>query len=159
MSDFTREIKIYPSYDYRDEPGDQRGAHGADMVLILRGPLGVIAAKISTGWMAFPLAGSFIPGREQRRRSGPGLDAGGWDIYPSGSYVGYHTLHRGRSYDSETASCEYLGGETCYGDGSYTASDEVLRRLVAGGSDLAFEHLEQLYQVWIAAPESGGDGS
>lgn len=150
MSEFTREIKIYPSYDHRDEPDDQRGAQGCDLMLILRGPLGAIAARISTGWMADPLVGRYVRGAGKQRRLGkPGVDAGVADCYPSGTYVGSHYLKRRGEYDVRKEECEYLNGAECYGDGSYVAADEVLLKLTTGGSDAAFEHLEHLYQVWI----------
>ena len=150
MTEFTREIKVYASYDHRDEPNDQRGAHGAELVLILRGPLGAIAARISTGWVSQPLAGSYVPGRgKQLRRDKPGVDNGLTDIYPSGSYVGAHS-YEPRQHFEQDGPCDWLGAAVCYGDGSYMASDKVLELLVAGGSDAAFEHLESLYQSWIA---------
>ena len=147
--DFTREIKIYPGYDHRDDPDGQRGAHGCDLVLILRGEAGAIAAQISTGWMAQPLEGGFRPGGEQRRRRKPGLDYGGWDNYPSGSYVGAHCTQPRQYNERRSDECEWLGGVPCYGDGSYTASDKVLHLLVTGGDGAAFKHLEHLYHEWI----------
>lgn len=158
MTDLTREIRITPSYDHRDEPGDRRGAHGCDLILVLRGPLGVITAKISTGWMTNPLAGRLIHGApRQRRWEKPGVDAQVWDRYPSGSYVGVHSPSRRAGWWTQTGPCNYLGVETCYGDGSYTAADEILALITTGGSDAAFERLTAFYQSWLVNPGATTD--
>lgn len=149
MTDFAREIKVTASYDHRDEPDSQRGAHGAELVLILRGPLGAIAARIMTGWMTHPLTASYVSGHEQERRRKPGVDNSVIDVYPSGAYVGSHT-YVPREFSDANGPCDWLGTAVCYGDGSYTAADEILELLVSGGSDAAFERLEELYQSWIA---------
>jgi hypothetical protein len=149
MTEFTREIKVNASYDYRDEPADPRGAHGAELVLILRGPLGAIAAKIMTGWMAAPLVDRFVPGREQERRHKPGVDGGLTDIYPSGAYVGCHS-YLPREGLEEGGPCDWLETAACYCGVSYSRADRTLERLVIGGSDAAFEDLETLYESWIA---------
>lgn len=148
--EFTREIKIMSSYDYRDDPNDLRGAHGSDINLILRGPLGAISAKISTGWVSAPLTGHYRHGAgAQERSSRPGVDWGVRDVYPSGSYVGSHS-YLPREASDASGPCTWLGAAVCYGDGSYTGADEILELLVAGGSDAVFARLEELYQSWIA---------
>ncbi len=150
MTEFTREIKVTASYDHRDDPSDQRGAHGAELVLILRGPLGAIAAKIMTGWMSAPLIGHYRHGfGAQQRAAKPGVDNSVPDVYPNGAYVGSHS-YLPREYSSQNGPCDWLGTAVCYSDGSYTAADKVLELLVSGGSDAAFEHLETLYSSWIA---------
>lgn len=158
MNGFTREMEIYPSYDYRDNPDDGRGAHGCDLMLILRGDLGVITARISTGWMERPLTGEFSPGRAQFRRPQPGVDHRVMNIYPSGSYVGTHTPAQRYAYDLQQNACEYLDGAPCWGDGSYTEASAILRLLVTGGSDAAFGRLEALYQAWIVERPEQEDG-
>lgn len=146
---FTREIRITPAYDYRDELPGNRGAHGAELVLVLRGPLGAITANIMTGWMPAPLTGSFIRGRTQDRAQKPGVDAGLQDAYPSGASVAAHCPVRRQHYFDDNGPCDILGTEACYGDGSFSMANEVLKLLVTGGSDAAFDHLETLYQSWI----------
>lgn len=149
MTAFTREIRVLPGYDHRDEPGDNRGAHGAEIVLILRGPRGAIAAKISTGWVSRPLAGNYAHGRgEQARRGKPGVDSTLATIYPSGSYVGAHSYEPREGFEKD-GPCDWLGSAVCYGTGGFMASDKVVEILVAEGSDAAFEHLESLYRSWI----------
>lgn len=149
MSDFTREIKFTAGYDYRDEPDGRRGAHGTDLWLALRGPLGAICARISTGWMLRPLADSRVVwGQPQERRSKPGCDGDGRHN-PSGAYVGAHSYLPRDGFSDDHGSCGWLGGADCYETGGFTEADRVLEALVSGGSDAAFEHLEGLYRSWI----------
>ena len=137
--DFTREIRILPSYDHRHEPDDQCGAHGADIIFILRADLGAVTARISTGWVAHPLAGTMTAATSPlaARRPKPGVDAPLWDIYPSGVYVGAHSLVRREGSVSEEA-CDLLPGGKCWGTGGYMIADEVLMTLVTMGSDGAW---------------------
>ncbi len=160
MTGFTREIQIKPSYDYRDDPTSRRGAHGAALLLILRGPLGIIAAEISTGWMLRPLAGHrVVHGGPQVRRDRPGADSDGRS-YPSGAYVGSHTAQRIGGDDENGGHCTLLDSDVCYGDGSYLAADEILELVVSGGSDAAFERMESMYRSWIAdRAETAGAGT
>lgn len=159
MSDeFTQKILVTPQYDHRDGPGN-RGAHGCELVLILRGPLGAIAARLMTGWMSKPLTGHFRPGGPNQRALHVGVDRLLADGYLSGAYVGAHSYERRWAYMDETHSCDWLDGASCYGDGSYTAADEVLSILVAKGSDAAFDHLATLYQAWIVDRPIEGDRS
>lgn len=149
--EFTHEIKILPSYDHRDDPNDHRGAGGAELVLILRGPLGAIVAKVNTGWVTRPLIGHYMPGlKRQNRRDKPGVDARLTDVYPSGAYVGSHSYVPRDNCTDANGPCDWLGGAVCYGDGSYTMADEILRLLIEQGSDAVFTRLEELYRSWIA---------
>lgn len=147
MTAFTREIRISPGYDYRDEPDDRRGAAGASLLLILRGPAGAITCAFDTGWMTAPLTGRFIPGQAQARADQPGTDHTTADLFPSARYVGTHCPSPGIGREPQ-GDCDIIGGP-CWGDGSYSISDSVLQALVAGGSDAAFARLEELYRDWI----------
>ena len=159
MTEFTREMKISPGYDHRDEPGAHRGAHGCDLWLALRGPDGAIAARISTGWMSNPLAGRLIPGAgEQRRRGKPGLDFGSADSYPSGGFVGAHSLELREGFSPDAEACGWIDGAPCYIQGGFLIADEILKLLTTGGSDAAFERLGELYQAWIVDAPLVADG-
>lgn len=147
--DFKREIKILPAYDYRDEPGDQRGAGGARMIFILRGPLGAISASINTGWVARPLLGRWIQGGNNQRADRPGVDRTLADLYPSGDYVGAHSPVCREGFDESPGACDWLDSAECYISGSYLAAKTVLETLVTGGSDAVWEHLAELYHGWI----------
>jgi hypothetical protein len=150
VSSFTREVKALASYDHRDEPGSRLGAHGVDLVFILRGELGAITASISTGWMAKPLAHAMArPAGLNERLDKPGVDRGLRDLYPSGRYVGSHSLVNRSEYMTGPTACDWLDGAPCYDDGSFTAGGEVMELLVTGGSDAVFERLERYYQALI----------
>lgn len=148
--DFTREIKILPAYDYRDEPGDQRGAGGVRMIFVLLGPLGAISASLNTGWVARPLLRPWNRGGNNERAGRPGVDRTLVDIYPSGDYVGAHSPVCREGFDVFADECDWLPGGFCHVSGSYLAAKNVLEILVTGGSDAVWEHLSALHQEWIA---------
>lgn len=149
-TDFTREVKILPAYDYRDESGDQRGAGGTRMIFILRGPSGAIGASVNTGWVARPLLHHWVQGGNNQRADRPGVDRTLADLYPSGDYVGAHSFVCREGFDESPGACDWLDSGECYISGSYLAAKEVLGLLVTGGSDAVWEHLTKLHQEWIA---------
>ena len=151
-TEFTREIHMRPSYDHRDEPADQRGAHGVDIVFTLRGPLGAIVGEISTGWMSRPLVGRHTRGAgTQDRSSGPGVDRGVADLYPTGRVISLHAAEQRRDYWIQSPDCDVLGTGPCWNDGSYSIADGLLKALVAEGSDGAWRFLQELYYDWLPA--------
>ena len=145
---FTRRIRVFAGYDHRDDPAGQRGAHGAELVLILRGELGAVSARVMTGWLPSPLAAVFRPGLIQARRDKPGVDAGVVDEYPIGGFVGAHSFEP-REGLSADGPCDWLESAACWSDGSYASGDRVLELLVSGGDEAAFGYLAELYQTWI----------
>lgn len=148
---FETSMHVEAGFDHRDEPGDQRGATGAKLVLTLKGPQGAIVAFINTGWMRRPLkSAGVVRGIKQPRRDRPGVDRGVIDIYPSGGYVASHcaTPHEGEE-DSAYGPCSLLGTDVCYGTTGYTTADEILDLLVEEGSDAAFARMAEIYQSWI----------
>jgi hypothetical protein len=161
MPDFEREIKITASYDQRHEPDDQHGAHGADLFFILRGELGAVTARLSTGWVAHPLAGHLSPATVplKARLPKPGVDAPLRDIYPSGAGVFAHSIAERQNSASED-TCDILPGGKCWCTGGYLIADEVLKTLVTMGSDGVWHQLESYYQEWIADEpvKEPGDG-
>lgn len=148
MTGFRREIKVRPAYDYRHDPKDGRGAHGAEIQLILTGDEGAITAAIMTGWVMRPLkaSGSFSLAS---RMSKPGVDLPLADCYPSAGLVSAHSALRRENYLDGDQECDLLPGGRCYGDGSYTAGDVILAALIEKGSDGAFAELEGYYAAWI----------
>lgn len=157
MSDLEHYIRAYAGYDYRDEPDDQRGAHGLDLMIITKGPLGAVTCKIGTGWMLRPLAHGIVGRGPQERRDKPGVDrtlAGG----PSGFGVASHSLTQDRDWWSETGPCEILEAATCWGETGYLVSDSVVEALVAGGDVAAFARLDELYAAWLGPEGEASDG-
>lgn len=150
MSDFQREIRFCAGYDYRDDPKDQRGAHGAELHFILRGPLGAISAVVSTGWMLRPLTGRYMRhDGPQDRRDKPGVDGRLNDCFPRGAYILSHALVQRQDWWSGPSDCDILGGK-CYGDIGYTVSDTFLDRLLRDGEEGAFAFLAELHDAWLS---------
>lgn len=155
MSDFTREIRALPSYDYRDDRADQRGCCGVRLFFILQGPEGVITWELLTGLMHRPIAESdqswsIFSGRAPRRATRPGADKGKdhWTAGPVHSHVPSKTQEHLRGPEK----CDFLG--ECFGDSGYLVGDGVLEALTLGGSDGAFEHLEGIYRAWVLGEET-----
>jgi hypothetical protein len=153
MTDLEHSIRAYAGYDYRDEPHDDRGAHGLDLMLITKGPLGAITCRISTGWMLRPLVLGMVRGDPQKRRKKPGVDGRTADLWPSGSGVTSHSLTKERDYWSEIGPCDVLGVEACWGDTGYVVADEVLWSLIFGGDEAAFAKLDEFYTSWLGPEE------
>lgn len=156
LAGFTTRIEIKPSYDYRDDPNDQRGAHGCEMHLILAGPEGVLIGRISTGWVARPLAAHLGAIRPPLRRDRPGMDAPLSDCYPTGSGIFAHSSTARNGWEASESACCYLPDvEQCWITGGYMISDTLLVKLVEGGDQAAFEFLAELYRDWFAGkPEA-----
>lgn len=149
--EFTTKMVLKAGYDHRDETdeGRLRGCHGADLELVLIGPLGAITTTISTGWMHRPVEGRVIWGQKQRRRNKPGLDTLSWDSYPSGAVVASHWRKPVSEYDTASGyDCPWLDGAQCFGSGGYLIADEVLDILISQGDDAAYERMAAIYADW-----------
>ena len=148
-----REVKFRKAYDYRDEPGDGRGAGGVLIQFVLHlGSDEAMVATVATGWVPEPLAGVFIPGQRQQRRTNPGVDARLYDCYPSGSHISIHSRTQRKPWWVQSNECDALGG-TCFNDAGYAVADDFLRILVADGDEAAWAYLESLHQEWVAAED------
>lgn len=149
LDGFTTRIEIKSGYDYRDDPNDQYGAHGAELHLILTGPLGVIVARISTGWMSAPIVGPYIRGGKQVRSSKPGMDDGLIGVYPSGNDVLAHSPTAREHWNPNGGECPYTGDSYCWTTGGLLVANDVLAKLIAGGDKAAFEFLAECYAEWF----------
>jgi hypothetical protein len=151
MNGFTRQIRIRDGYDYRDDPKEQRGAHGMEIQFILRGPLGAITTAIGTGWMARPLRGSYNRGMgPQNRYDRPGVDGRLSDHFPTSQGIGSHCLEQRREYWFGPQDCDVIGGQ-CYGDHGYMVGDTFLAKLLGEGQEVAWAFLEELHNDWLVA--------
>lgn len=158
LAGLATRIEIHPGYDYRDDPNDTRGCHGASLWLVLTGDRGAIVTEISLGWMEQPLSGPFVPGGPQRRRVAPGIDFTLQDSYPSGCQVVGHARQPHGNAVLEHGECKWLGGAACWDGGAgFGVSDDVLAALVAGGDRAAFEFMAGLYEKWLPAGEGGAE--
>lgn len=154
-SEFRREVKFYPSYDYRDDPDDQRGAGGATLTFILRGPLGAISADVQTYWMLRPHIGAtpaLYATKPLERGAKPGIDLSLRDASPSGRSVSSHCAEPLKDWWIGPQDCPILG-VPCYGDTGYMVADQFLEALVGGGDDAAWQWLEECYAEWLGAEQ------
>jgi hypothetical protein len=150
LAGFTTRIEIKACYDYRDDPKDQRGAHGSELHLILACPGGAVIGRIGTGWVTRPLAGPLGAIRPPARRDRPGVDATLHDCYPSGSGIFAHSSTPRDGWEEGDQACCYLGTDKCWVTGGYMISDTLLTKLVEGGDRAAFEFMAELYRDWFA---------
>ena len=154
-TDFTREVKFYPSYDYRDDPDDQRGCGGATFSFILRGPLGAISADVNTYWMLRPHIGAtpaLYATKPLQRATKPGLDRSMTSNSPTGRMISSHCAEPLKDWWIGPQDCPILG-VPCYGDSGYMIADRFVELLVGGGDEPAWEYLEECYVEWLA-PEA-----
>ena len=151
--EFTREVKFYPSYDYRDDPDDQRGCGGATFSFILRGPLGAISADVNTYWMLRPHIGTtpalYAP-KPLQRGTKPGIDLSIRDQSPTGRMISSHCAQPLVDWWIGLQDCPILG-TPCYGNTGYLVADEFVEALVGGGDEAAWKYLHECYTAWLIA--------
>lgn len=116
------------------------GRHGMDVTWLLRGGLGVVQFQIFTGW-------------------DPGLTRDDYKVNaPAGADLGYHALcpqWEGQA-DYARDDCDYLGGRTCFNDGSGLAADDLLRRFLIEGEGAIWQTLGARHDGLIA-PSASAD--
>ena len=153
--DFSHDIIVQPSYDYREseEGPSSRGAHGTVLCFVLKGPLGAISFDLGTGWMAHPLTESFS---WHRSKPWPRSDDPGMDYAFDSSRIGYpmtqgcysHSPTKDRDYWTGPGDCNILGSQ-CYGDGGYIVADKVFKAMVEEGSEGLWREMHDLYDAWL----------
>lgn len=150
-TEFTHEIRIHAGFDHRDEPGDRRGTHGAEIHMALRGPLGAVVGWIGTGWTPRPLAGMYLRGVEgpRRRRDKPGVDHNEAEWFPRGYQIVAHSRAAREDWIESENSCDVLGVDRCWSTISYIISDRLVEALVSGGDEAAWGFLRGLYDEWL----------
>ena len=124
---FERAVVFEPGYNLRHLEG--YGVHGMGIRFLLRGPKGATQFLMNCGW---------VPGEK--------MPASLAEHFPSGSYLGYHARrpqYEGASDGSR--ACEWLGGGTCYYDGSGVAADDVLTAFIAEGEPAVWRTLREWY--------------
>jgi len=163
---FTTAIEAKAGYDYRDDPADQRGCRGLELIFILRGPDGGgITWELLTGWMARPVretGWSIFARRAPKRSSKPGLDiilesgAHGADLMAGPVDLHYPSQMHDWWLGPDDGCRVIAGGGACWGDRGYVVGDKVLEALVADGDTGVWRELLEIYRAWTA-PERGGD--
>ena len=151
----TLEVQFWPAYDHRDEPNDQRGCCSTRMVLIYRGKLAVITSLIFTDWMANPLKNLYsrndvLP---RKRWQVPGVDADAHPRYITVGTTSSHSKIKRKDSDYEQKKCEHLGGATCYGGASYTATDNIFQALVGEGTEAAIVEMKKIHDAWVKSDD------
>jgi hypothetical protein len=131
-----RIVEITPAFDKRDQdPRKDRGVHGCELRMLLKGPEGAVQFVLFTGW--------YLPGVIEWWKS-RGLDT---TQAAMPADLGYHS--RVPMYEGQNAimeSCPYLDGAPCYYDGSSLNAEGVFQLLLEGGSDAVWSRLEEFYE-------------
>lgn len=137
---FTREVEITPAFDKRDpDPHKDYGVHGCDLRMILKGAAGAVQFLLFTNWHLPHVTEGMVD-----RLNGP------HDIkifmLPLPADVGYHSrapMYEGQEPTSD--SCSYIGGKSCYYDGSGLQAEKVYDILLREGSEGVWKYLEKYY--------------
>jgi hypothetical protein len=159
--ELARNIRFRPSYDYRDEPDDQRGCGSVIITFVLRGTLGAISTDILTGWMSRPYLGTAWPitvkGPLTPRDTKPGADllTGHKGLRSGGVFS--HCAEQRRDWWYGPDECSILG-VPCYGDKGYLVGDGFLDELVTGGDEAGWKWMRECYDEWLG-PERTEDGA
>lgn len=143
-----RIIRFFPAWDKRaPAPAKNYGIHGVEVAFVLRGSAGAVSFVISTNWQ--------LPHVQAERDSRPpDPDPRLWYFFhkPNPAYVSYHAIERRHEYEDECERCEWLDGEPCYIDATYTGADPVFERLLREGDEGVWAALEELYREWLSDP-------
>ena len=127
-----------PAWDkrHKDPPRDY-GIHGVELRFVLMGPRGATQFVLYTNWM--------LPNLRYGHKQIPGFLA-----EPLPADVGYHAL--APQYEGQKANgpCEFLGGETCYYDGSGLAAQGLFDRFVVEGEEAIWRELEKRHDELVA---------
>lgn len=139
--EFTRDIQFSPAFDKRHpDPRKNYGIESVTMCWLLRGPVGVIQFKVSTGWNLPHVV----------RCSSDAVD------FPMATDLGYHSPHP--MYDDHmlvSEECSVLGGP-CYYDGSTLNAEEPLRLLIEQGHEAVWDHMKNYYKSLFEGGENDG---
>lgn len=168
MSDFRKEIKFEPGYNYLHETGPKRrGQHGMTIRFLLHGSKGSTVFALGTSWTP--------PGQvdaDKTRENGyhsEAIHCDRWELTeigglmapvrfgytrpPSGYDLGYHwrtPLYEGQE-EYVRDNCEFLDGDQCYYDGSGLQANEVLADFIVEGDEAVWRWLHERYQWCLDA--------
>jgi hypothetical protein len=125
---FERAIEWVQGYDDQPYGPKSYGQHGMDLRFLLRGPKGVTQFLVSTGW---------VPGKK-------GVPASLADYFPSATDIGYHAMTpQWEGQEEYGRECEYLGGRTCYYDGSGLSAEPILDAFIRRGDAAVWTALHE----------------
>lgn len=118
-------IKFIPGYDKRsDDPKQNFGIHGVNLLFVLKGEEGAVTFTIYTNWMPKSCRVALLP-------------------MPAD--LGYHSKVPSYEGQCHFEKCDWLNGE-CYYDGSTLNAEPIFELLVDKGEEAVWEALEQYYK-------------
>ena len=135
-----REIIIEPAYDKRNsDPSKDYGINGCEIRFLLKGKKGAVQFLIYTNWC--------LPHVTEEMLKKPIRDEA--DIrcrfLPMAADLGYHSPKPLYKDQFARKNCPYLGGKTCYYDGSGLNAEPVFERMLKEGSGGVWKDLEDYY--------------
>lgn len=139
-----RILDLSPAWDKRSaDPKTNYGIHGADLRLVVKGPLGAVQFLLFTGWDCKKIRA------EQRRRSE-------WGGHVMAADLGYHSprpMYEGQGEQSPPGECPYVpAGSSCYYDGSGLNAERIFDTLTDEGEEAAWAALEDYYAATFSRP-------
>ena len=133
MTEFERIVLFRHAYDKRDpDPMRNYGIGSVRLLMVLKGPAGAVSFAVLTDWY-LPEVAAELTGK------------GHGDFEAHGAGLDYHSLVPTREGQNPGKPCCWLDDRPGYCDGSVTASDQILERLIREGSDAVWEELERFY--------------
>lgn len=147
ISDFRREIKFEPGYDYTDEdfdkpPNHRRGRHGLNVRFVLHGEHGAVVWLLYTSWLPSWVGNHddgepyiFCSPKDLKLPTGANVGLH-WDTNAGGSFLGLH-------------KCDLREGKECWYDASYSAGDVVFAKLLTEGEEAVWTELESWYYATL----------
>jgi hypothetical protein len=150
LTEFERVTQFLPAYDKRDpDPRKDYGVHGVDLLMYVKGSLGIVQFRLFTGWLLPETVGATkgdwpqVEYHDYSQNINNQISA---RMYPMPADLGYHwTSPRYRDQTGRN-DCYLLDGQTCYYDGSTLNSWEPFEVLLREGSDGVFKYLEDYYK-------------
>lgn len=136
MEDYVKTIKIRPAYD---KTNDNKGVHGADLIMLLKGKEGAVQFVLFTNWG--------LPDVTERLLNKPITSRIDLEcrFLPMPADVGYHSPKPMYDGQKPISNCTALDGKPCYYEGSTLYAEKVFDILVSGGSDAVWNELENYY--------------
>jgi hypothetical protein len=138
---FETLILFEPAFDRRHpDPSRNYGIHGVEMRFALKGPEGASVFTIYTNWQ-LPEVTKELDARPVSTPFPHLL------CRPMAADLGYHRLTPAyEGQDALTDDCEFLGGRTCYYDGSGLQAQDVFETMLREGDAAVWRELEAFYR-------------
>ena len=155
MTEFTREVRFEPGYDYaeedKDKPwGERRGVHGMNIRFLLHGDEGTIQFLVYTQWLP-----SWVKTEPDamftRILDITDVMEGGQKIFPPmAADIGFHwdklPPHEPEDDWYHMQECDVRPGGQCYYDGSSLQAERVFALLLKKGHEAVWTYMEEHYQ-------------